>query len=136
MSLPPSCFGPGVPLGRQKAVVRLSRSLECVCVAGVGFQASLESHTTHIFNVRRCAVQAPPQHTTREESDEETRDHVGICFYFRWGGSDCGVCPALPRGKRTLRVRGHKYQLAILAGGAGGVFGRVQSPRRKGGTDW
>src|SRR5467141_2349389 len=42
MSLPPSCFGPGVPLGRQKAVMRLSRSLECVCVAGVGFQASLD----------------------------------------------------------------------------------------------
>src|ERR1700686_5359164 len=45
----------------------------------------------------------------KENSNEKTWGHTGVNFYFRCGSTDCVVCETLPRGKRTIRFRGHEY---------------------------
>src|SRR4029077_3201668 len=67
----------------------------------------------------------------KENFNGETWGQSGICLYFHRCSTDSIVCEALPRGNRTLRVCGHEYQPALLAGGASGVFGRGQSARSK-----
>src|ERR1700738_2479262 len=62
-----------------------------------------------------------PARVRKENSNEQTWDYDGICFYFRWRSADCGMCQAVPPGKRALRVRGHKYWLAVLARGGGRI---------------
>src|SRR4029077_2478242 len=77
---------------------------------------------------RCCGIIGTPR---KENFNGETWGQSGICLYFHRCSTDSIVCEALPRGNRTLRVCGHEYQPALLAGGASGVFGRGQSARSK-----
>jgi len=45
--------------------------------------------------VRANAPAGQQNRVRKENSNEETAGHAGICFYFRWGGSDCGMWQSL-----------------------------------------
>src|SRR5271157_832640 len=72
-----------------------------------------------------------PDRVGKEKFNEEIWGQAGICLCFRCGSSDGILCEALPRAKRTLRLCGHEYEPALLAGSAGGFFGRGQITRSK-----